>query len=93
MSISDSDLSALTDETYHGEAKIGNFVYKVEVAVIEGSIVDIRAIDNRESPYAFYAEGVFGKIIRDQNANTDVVTGATTTSKALMKAVEDALEK
>jgi uncharacterized protein with FMN-binding domain len=92
MTIADSSLSALKDGTYYGEAKIGNYLYKVEVAVLEGSITDIRAIDNRESPYAFYAEGVFGKIIRDQNANTDAVTGATTTSKALMKAVEDALE-
>jgi uncharacterized protein with FMN-binding domain len=93
MTIEDSEVSALADGTYYGEAEIGNYVYRVEVAVLEGAITDIRAVDNRESPYAFYAEGVFGKIIRDQNANTDAVTGATTTSKALMKAVENALVK
>lgn len=69
-----------------------NYLYRVEATVREGQIREMKAIDNRESPYAFYAEGVFKKIIRDQNANTDAVTGATTTSKALMKAVENALQ-
>lgn len=92
MPIEDTDLSSLQDGNYHGEAFVGNYLYKVEATVREGQITDIKAIDNRESPYAFYAEGVFKKIVRDRNANTDAVTGATTTSKALMKAVENALQ-
>lgn len=43
-------------------------------------------------PTITYAQGVFAKIIRDQNANTDAITGATTTSKMFRKAVEDALK-
>jgi uncharacterized protein with FMN-binding domain len=92
MHIEDSDLSAVPDGTYHGEAEVGGFVYKVEVEVFAHRITNVRTVDNRTSAYAFYAEGVFNKIIRDQNAHTDGVTGATTTSKALMKAVEIALE-
>jgi uncharacterized protein with FMN-binding domain len=92
MHIEDSDLSAVPDGTYHGEAEVGGFVYKVEVEVFAHRITNVRTVDNRTSAYAFYAEGIFNKIIRDQNANTDGVTGATTTGKALMKAVEIALE-
>jgi len=40
-----------------------------------------------------YAEGVFTKIVKQQKVDVDVVTGATTTSKAFMKAAENALSK
>ncbi|MCX7773043.1 MAG: FMN-binding protein [Clostridia bacterium] len=89
--ISDTQLSGLDNGTYYGEANVGNYVYKVRVEVADHKIVKIESIDPRKSPYATYAEGVFSKIIRDQNANTDAITGATTTSKAYMQAVENAL--
>jgi uncharacterized protein with FMN-binding domain len=65
----------------------------VKVEVFDGRITDIAEIGGRHSVYVDYAQGVFSKIIRDQTANTDAITGATTTSKAYMKAVEDALSK
>lgn len=48
-------------------------------------------IKNRDSFYARLAEGIKHKIIREQKINIDAVTGATTTSKILMKAVEAAI--
>ncbi|MCX8128780.1 MAG: FMN-binding protein [Clostridia bacterium] len=92
MAIQDTELTDISDGTYHGEAKVGSYIYKVDVDVKDKKITGIRSVDNRRSPYVTYAEGVFKKIIRDQNANTDVITGATTTSKAFMKAVENAFK-
>lgn len=92
LEIEDSNLAGLEDGVYYGEAEVGNYVYKVNVEIKSHQIVKIESVDPRKSPYVAYAEGVFGKIIGDQNADTDAITGATTTSKAYMKAVENAIK-
>jgi len=91
MPIANINLSSIKDGTYKGEAKSGSYVYKVKVSVKDHKIIDIVGVDNRESPYVTYAEGVFAKIIKQQKADVDAVTGASSTSKAFMKAVENAL--
>ncbi len=91
MPIGEVNLQAVSDGTYRGEALVGSYVYKVDVEVKDHTIVNIKGVDNRESQYVTYAEGVFRKIIDKQKADVDAVTGATTTSKAFMKAVENAI--
>lgn len=93
LPIKSINLESVGDGTYNGEAKAGSYVYKVKVEVENHRIVNIEGIDNRKSPYVSYAEGVFTKIIRQQKVDVDAITGATTTSKAFMKAVENALDK
>jgi uncharacterized protein with FMN-binding domain len=93
MPIRDLNAAGIPDGTYDGESSIGNFKYRVQVELHEGRITRISAPVSRRSVYVDYAQGVFSKIIRDQTPNTDAITGATTTSKAYMKAVEDALGK
>lgn len=92
MPIENTKLSGIKDGIYEGEAEVGSYLYKVMVQVENSKIVKIDSVDSRKSPYVTYAEGVFSKIIEAQNANVDAVSGATTTSKAYMKAVEDALK-
>lgn len=92
MPIKNTVLSGIKDGLHEGEAQVGNYTYKVRVYVENNKITKIEAADARKSSYVTYAEGVFAKIIKAQNANMDAVTGATTTSKAYMKAVEDALD-
>jgi len=91
--IKNIDLTKVSDGIYKGESQAGNYTYKVKVKVENHKIVNIEGLDNRKSPYVTYAEGVFTKIIKQQKADVDAVTGATTTSKAFMKAVENALNK
>ena len=93
LPIKSINIESVGDGTYNGEAKAGSYVYKVKVEVENHKIVNIEGIDNRKSPYVSYAEGVFTKIIRQQKVDVDAITGATTTSKAFMKAVENALDK
>ncbi len=91
MTIENVNLSKINDGIYKGQAKVSNSTYKVEVKVTDHKIVNIKSIDNRKSPYVTFAEGVFPKIIKEQKINVDAVTGATTTSKAFMKSIENAL--
>jgi uncharacterized protein with FMN-binding domain len=93
MPIGSVNLTKINDGVYQGEAKVGSYVYKVKVEVKNHRIVNIKDIDNRKSVYVTYAEGVFQKIIREQRVDVDVITGATTTRKAFMKAVENALKQ
>lgn len=93
MPIGSVNLTKINDGVYQGEAKVGSYVYKVKVEVKNHRIIDIKGVENRKSVYVTYAEGVFKKIIREQRADVDAVTGATTTSKAFMKAVENALKQ
>jgi uncharacterized protein with FMN-binding domain len=47
-------------------------------------------LQNRDTKHAVRAEGIVHEIINKQTPNVDAVSGATT-SKALMKAVENSL--
>jgi len=93
MPIKNISLTKVSDGIYKGDAYVGNYTYKVRVTVENHKIIKIEGLDNRKSPYVTYAEGVFTKIIKQQKVDVDAITGATTTSKAFMKAVENALYK
>lgn len=93
MPIKNINITKVSDGIYKGEAQAGNYTYKVRVTVENHKIVNIEGLDNRKSPYVTYAEGVFTKIIKQQKIDVDAITGATTTSKAFMKAVENALDE
>jgi uncharacterized protein with FMN-binding domain len=91
MPIKDIDLAGISDGTYIGEANYG-FNYVVEVAIKDHNIDRINIVENYSSVYAKLAEGVIKKVMGAQSPNVDAVTGATTTSKCLMKAIEKAIE-
>ena len=89
--IANTDLSHFPDGVYQGEATVGGFTYRVEVRVADHRLTAVKILQNRTSKYARFAQGIIPRIMKHQNANVRPITGATTTSKALMKAVEDAL--
>jgi uncharacterized protein with FMN-binding domain len=86
------DLGTVKDGSYPGEYAYGNFTYGVEVAVSDHRITDISVTKNRKTSHAKMAEEVLGKVIDEQRNDVDAIAGATTTSKALLKAVETALD-
>ncbi|MBS4016540.1 MAG: FMN-binding protein [Candidatus Latescibacteria bacterium] len=93
MEIGEVDLSLVADGAYQGDFAYGKFTCEVEVFVKDHKIEGITAIQNRDTKYAKMSEGVLVKIVEKQSPNVDAITGATTTSKAFMKAVENALNK
>ena len=91
--INEVDLSNVQDGSYKGDFSYGGFTYEVEVTVKEHRIDNIEILKNRDTKHAKKAEGVVEKVLNAQSLKVDVVTGATTTSKALLKAIENALKK
>lgn len=91
LEFQDVDLSRIPDGTYAGEFGYGNFAYAVDVTVIGHRITEILVTKNRDGEHARLAEEVADYVLDAQSVQVDAVTGATTTSKALLKAIENAL--
>lgn len=93
MEINNPDLLTIDDGIYKGEFNDGAGIYTVEVAVNNHRISHVTMETERKSTYVNYARPVTGRIVEKQTVLVDAITGATTTSKCIMKAVEDALKK
>jgi len=95
MNIAYVDPATVPDGEYTGEFPFRQrYLYRVKVTVKSGKIVDIEVLENgTENEYAEKGLGVIPRILREQSPKVDAVSGATVTSKALMKCVEKALKK
>ncbi len=93
MPIIDIDLTKVQSGNYLGEYILFNKTYMVEVSVSNNKIEVINIKQNADSRWAKKAEAVISTIMEKQRADVDVITGATVTSKVLLKAVENALRK
>jgi len=95
MDISHVDAANVPDGEYIGEFPFRQrYLYRVKVTVKSGRIADIEVLENgTENEHAEKGLGVIPRILRKQSPEVDAVSGATVTSKALMKCVEKALKK
>jgi uncharacterized protein with FMN-binding domain len=93
MPINHIDLAKVKDGTYLGDFTYGGFTYQVSVAVVSGQIRTIAVVKNRTTSPAKRAEEALKRVLEQQRNDVDAVSGATTTSKALLKAVENAINK
>jgi uncharacterized protein with FMN-binding domain len=93
MPINHVDLTQVKDGDYFGGYAYGGFSYEVRVSVANHQIKDIVIVKNRTTKHAKMAEGVVKRILEQQKNDVDAVSRATTTSKALLKATENALTK
>lgn len=91
MPIRDVDLNRVPDGSYEGEFTYGGFTYRTRTRVINHRITDIQVSENRGTRHARKAEGVIPRVLSEQTPDVDAVTGATTTSKALLKSIEISL--
>jgi len=88
--IEDIDLNKLADGVYPGV--FGDFLVSVdlEVTVKDHRITDINIKEQNCGP-GYEARDTVDRIIRDQSAKVDAVTGATGSSMCIMIAVHKAL--
>lgn len=93
MQITHVDPAAAADGAYRGEFAYGGFTYVVEVVIEDHEIADVFVLHNRDTYHSRRAEAVAERVLNAQSADVAAVTGATTTSKALLKAVERALRQ
>jgi uncharacterized protein with FMN-binding domain len=91
------DFSKLNDGTYIGEYEGGMYKWratKVNVRIDSGTVKNIKLIGSSD-PGAKNTDQwlLFDRVIKAQSLQVDAVSGATLTSKAYLKAVENALVK
>ena len=88
------DLTNKADGTYRGEQSISGTPVRatVDVVVRNRIITSINIIQHFSSPIGKKAESIIEQIVEQQSLKVDVVSGATASSKALLKAVENALQ-
>ena len=93
MEIKEIELSSIPDGNYKGDFTYGSFTYELEVIVKNHRIENVKVLKNRDDEHAKKAEGVIKRVVESQSLKVDAISGATTTSKAFLKAIENALRK
>lgn len=88
--INEIDPSTLADGVYIGRYEAGRWTNEVSVTIKNGRIEDIQLVkDVMLSKY--FSDQIFEQVIEKQSTDVDVISGATVTSKAYLKAIENAL--
>lgn len=93
MPVNFIDLKNSEDGKYIGIFEGGGGPYSATVVIRDHHIVQVALASERRSKYIDYAKGIVPRILEAQSPSVDAITGATTTSKCMMKAVEDALNQ
>ena len=90
MEIADIDLSEVEDGVYTGSYTCFPVSAEVEVKVRSHSVTDIALIKHNHGQ-GNAAETIPGTVIEAQSLKVDAVSGATYSSKVILKAIENAL--
>lgn len=89
LKINDPDLSLYEDGVYRGTFTYSRFKHVVDTYVVNHRYDQIIIIENKGSERAKLAEEVVNRVLEEQTLLVDTVTGATTSSIALLKAIEN----
>ncbi|MDE7424221.1 MAG: FMN-binding protein [Lachnospiraceae bacterium] len=92
ISVSMPDLSVMQDGNYIGEYSISPVYVKVEVSINNHQITDIVILQHGNG-LGSAAENIVNDVVKKQSLDIDAVSGATVSSKCILKAVENAIEK
>jgi uncharacterized protein with FMN-binding domain len=93
LQIGDVDLGKVADGTHEGEFHKGRWSYKVAVSVKDRRITGIEVLGGSGKMFDGLNREAATKVIAGQTPKIDVVSGATATTKAFSKAVENALTR
>ena len=88
------NLSLIADGVYRGNYDMASTPVKatVDVFIQNHQIIGIDILEHSCSPIGKKAERIIDIITERQSLNIDVISGATVSSKTLIKAVENALQ-
>ena len=87
------NMTNIEDGTYKGRYEFGRWSNELEVTVKENKITDIKVLNDVKYASPDVSDKLFGEVIEAQNSKVDTVSGATVTSKAYLKSIENALIK
>lgn len=91
MQINNVDLNSLSDGTYRGSFRGYRWSNSVEVVIESNRIADIRITEKHRFHREELIQELTSRIIDEQSIDVDTVSGATVSSKAFLKAIENAL--
>jgi uncharacterized protein with FMN-binding domain len=88
------DLAFKTDGIYRGSYDLSGTPVNVilDVTIQNHQIIKIEIVKHSCSPIGKKAEKIIDQIIAVQSLDVDVISGATASSKSIIKAVENALQ-
>lgn len=92
IEIHNMDLDNVSDGKYVGEYNVGYIFAKVEVTIKSGEIKTVTLLEHRNER-GKRAETIIDSIVEQQRIKVDAVSGATNSSKVIMKAVENAISQ
>lgn len=90
LTIADVDLTKLEDGIYTGSYKVFPVAAEVKVTISGHKITEIELVKHDNGQGA-PAEIIPGKVVEAQTLDVDIVSGATYSSKVILKAIENAL--
>lgn len=91
ITVSNLNMANITDGIYVGEYSITPVYVEVEVSVTEHKITNIKIIEH-ENGLGGKVEKIVDDVISRQSLEVDAVSGATVSSKCIIKAIENALQ-
>ena len=91
ITVSNLNMANITDGIYVGEYSITPVYVEVEVSVTEHKITNIKIIEH-ENGLGGKAEKIVDNVISRQSLEVGAVSGATVSSKCIIKAIENALQ-
>jgi uncharacterized protein with FMN-binding domain len=86
------ELKNIKDGIYTGEYTFKLTSAKVEVTIKENRITDIKLVDHKHSNGHSGAD-IIEAVISSQSLEVDTITGSTISSKAILKAIEEAVKE
>jgi len=92
LSIEEIDLEKVQDGVFLGSFSIFPIQVDVEVEVLAHQIISIH-IKKHVNGWGRSAESIVDVIVTDQSLDVPIISGATYSSKVILKAIEDALAK
>ena len=87
------NVSGLEDGIYKGRYTAGRWTNEVNVTVKDHRITKIDIAEDVTFPRPEWTEQMIKKVLDRQNTDVDLISGATVTNKAYLKAIENALNK
>lgn len=89
--IGDPDFTQMADGNYVGQYVHGRWTNQVRLQVTAGRVVDVMVLKDVRFPRPEWTRALFDTVIQRQSLQVDAISGATITSKAYLKAMENAL--
>lgn len=86
------DLSETADGTYGGQYEGGRWSNQVEVTVENHRIIRLEVVEDVRFVQNDLSQDLFNAVIAAQDTRIDTVSGATVSTRAYLKAIENALK-